>query len=158
MRLRRILSVFYVLVFSAIFFSCETGAQEVDLKENEAQRNAVYDQILNDQELFTQFMNRIMQNDQSMNWMSGHQDMMQEMYSRESMQMMMQNNPEMMDDVMQRMMSAMQQDTTLMRRNPQMRQQMMENMMNMMQQDTIMYNQMQQRMQQHHMGGTNRMN
>lgn len=155
----RINNVLYVLSFSAFFFACETGVQEeVDLRENEAQRNAVYDQILNDEELFRDFMNRMSQNDQSIDWMVSNRDMMQEMYSREHMQTMMRENPQMMNNMMQEMMAAMQRDTTMMHQNPAMRERMMENMMNMMQQDTAMYNQMQQRMQQPRMGGTNRIN
>ncbi|MEX2336433.1 MAG: hypothetical protein WD555_04090 [Fulvivirga sp.] len=60
-----ITNVFYVLSLSSILLACETGTQEVDLKDNEAQRNAVYDQILNDEELFTDFMNSMSRNDQS---------------------------------------------------------------------------------------------
>ncbi|WP_029035180.1 hypothetical protein [Salinimicrobium terrae] len=154
----RITSIVYVLLFAFLLSACENDAQEIDLKQNEVQRSAVYDQILDDEELFTEFINRMHQNDQAVNLMVSHRDMMQQMYNQEHMEMMMQEHPNMMGAMMQHMMSAMQQDNTMMRQNPQIRQQMMQNMMNMMDQDSVMYNEMEQRMQHHHMGGPDRMN
>lgn len=152
-------NVLYVLSLSVLFLACENNVQEdIDLQENEFQRNAVYAQILNDEELFMEFMNRMSQDHQSMDWIVSNESMMREMFSEEHMETMMRENPEIRENMMREMMNAMQQDTIMMRQNPAMREQMMENMMNLMQQDTAIYNQMQQRMQQHHMGGATRRN
>ncbi|MGB7786218.1 MAG: hypothetical protein WBL27_08970 [Salinimicrobium sp.] len=133
------------LLFLLFLTSCD---RDVDLKEDEALRDNVYEQILSDQELFNEFMEEMRESDMPMTWMSQHKPMMRNMYSRNQVRRMMQNNPEVIDSLMQNMVVMMEQDSTMFRRNPQMHRRMMQHLMMMMQRDTAMYGQMQQMMQQ----------
>lgn len=114
--------------------------QEVDLKENEQLKEKVFDQILNDDELRTEFTSRMRQN----------RSMMQRLYSGNQMREMMRSNPEMRQQMMRNMMEIMG-DSTMVRPDPAMRRQMMQNMMNIMERDTAMQNRMREMMQRHHM-------
>lgn len=139
------------LLLISLFFACDDRERGIDLQENEENREEVYQQILNDEELFSEFMNEMRESRRSMEWMASDRPMMRNMYGRQQVQSMMKNHPEMMDSVMQEMMT-MHWDTTRMHRNPQMRQRMMQNMMRMMEQDTAMYREMQERMQENRTG------
>lgn len=170
---RLIITAFSGLLFIA-FTGCNNSeaasSQEVDLKKNEQLKERVFEQILNDEELFTDFTKKMRADRQAMQWMQENRPMMQEFYGRRQMQDMMRRNPEMRRNMMQ----MMQSDTTFMPRTPQMRQQMMQNMMRMMEKDTsrmnpeireqmlenmrrmmerdtVMQNRMQQMMQGNHM-------
>lgn len=142
--------------------------KEVDLKENEQLKEEVFEQILNDEELFMDFTRTMREDGNAMQWMRENQSMMQDFYGGKEMQNMMRGNPEMrqnmMENIMQMMMDTafmpsnnqmrhqmrqnlwrmMERDTS--RMNPEMREQMLEYMRRMMVRDTIMQNQMQQMM------------
>ncbi len=135
------LAVVMGIMVSAIFISCEEREQEINLAENEAQRQEVYDQILSDEELFNEFMGEMTEN----------RDMMRNMYTREQVEAMMLADPDIIDSVVVGMYSVMERDT-MMRQNPERRERMMRNMMNMMERDTAMHRMMQERMQERHMG------
>lgn len=138
---------FGLLLFLFLLNSCDRE-KEIDLSEDEAVRNDVYEQILSDEQLFNEFVEEMRESDRPMQWMSQHKPMMRNMYGRNQVRRMMRNNPEMMDSLMQGMFIMMEDDTTMFRRNPQMRQRMMQHFMMMMERDTSMYGQMQQMMQQ----------
>lgn len=140
-----------MLFFLFTLSSCD-NEPDVDLAEDPELRNDVYNQILNNEELFTEFMTEMRQSDTSMQWMRQNKPMMRNMYGRNQVRSMMRNNPEVIDSLMQGMMTTMEQDTTMFRRNPQMHQRMMQHMMMMMDRDTAMYDQMQQRMQERRKG------
>lgn len=124
--------------------------QEIDLKKNEQLKEKVFEQILNDEELFNDFTSKMRGNSQSMQWMRENRPMMQNFYDGKQMQNMMRRNPEMRQKMMQNMMQMMESDTTFMPRNPQMRQQMMQNMLKMMERDTTRMNpEMREQMLEH---------
>ncbi|WP_324720998.1 hypothetical protein [Salinimicrobium sp. HB62] len=125
------------MLFVAAFVSCDDEEEEIDLTENEMQKQEVFNQILNDEELFTEFMTRVRDNEQ----------MLRNMYTREQVEAMMMADPEVIDVVLTDIHSIMIEDTTLLR-NPERRERMMQNMTTMMERDTAMYREMQQRMQQ----------
>ncbi|WP_029036938.1 hypothetical protein [Salinimicrobium xinjiangense] len=133
----RNLSLLLGILFSTIFISCEEREREINLAENEEQRQEVYRQILNDEELFAEFMAEM------------HQDRgaMRNLYTRKQVEATMMADPEVMDAVMVGMYEVIEQDTMLLR-NPERRERMMQNMTRMMERDTAMYRQMQERMQE----------
>ncbi len=138
--------VLYMLpLFLFSLLSCDSD-DRIDLAEDPEEREAVYQQILNDEQLFTEFMNEMRENDQSMQWMRSDRPMMRNIYGRRHMQQVMANHPEVIDTMMMQGM-MMQQDTTMYRRNPEMQRRMIEHMIIMMERDTSMYRQMQERMQ-----------
>lgn len=149
-------SFFLKTGFAALFLLLTLNAcdndREVNLATDEELRDDVYEQILSDQELFTEFMEEMRESDKPMQWMAEHKPMMRNMYGRNQVRHMMRNNPETMDSLMQGMMIMMEQDTTMFRRNPEMHQRMMQHIMMMMERDTAMYGEMQRRMQQQRMG------
>ncbi|MGM1057441.1 MAG: hypothetical protein ACQEWG_16265 [Bacteroidota bacterium] len=114
--------------------------QEIDLKRNEQLKERVFEQILSDEELFSDFTGKMRENSQAMQWMRENRPMMQNFYGGKQMQDMIRRNPEMRQNMMQNMMQLMERDTTFMPRNPEMRQQMMQNMLRMMERDTTRMN------------------
>ncbi|GAB2775670.1 hypothetical protein [Salinimicrobium soli] len=131
--------------------SCDND-RDVNLATDQELREDVYDQILNDEELFTEFMEEMRESEKPMQWMAQHKPMMRNMFTRNQMRRTMRNDPDVIDSVMQGMMYVMEEDTTMFRRNPEMHQRMMQHIMMMMERDTAMYGEMQRRMQQHQMG------
>lgn len=134
------LAVIFGVLLSTMLISCEEREGEINLAENEEQRQEVYQQILNDEELFAEFMAE-MQDDRNM---------MRNMYTREQVEASMMADPEVMDNVLVGMYAVMEQDSMLMR-NPERRERMMQNMTRMMERDTAMYRQMQEKMQERQM-------
>lgn len=157
MSLMRNLNKLIITAFSGLLLmtciacnNSETASfQEIDLKRNEQLKERVFEQILNDEELFNDFTGKMRENSQAMQWMRENRPMMQNFYGGKQMQDMMRRNPEMRENMMQNMMRMMERDTT--RMNPEMREQMLENMMRMMARDTVMQNRRQQMMQGKHM-------
>lgn len=133
------------LVCLFLFSACEE--ERIDLKENTEQRNEVFNQILEDEELFTQFMDEMRGNENTMDWMRNHRGMMRNFYGKKQVTHMMRNKPEVMDSVMQGMIMFYDRDTT-MQGSPEWRNRMRQHMMIMMERDTVMYKQMQEQMQQ----------
>lgn len=128
------------MMLSTVFISCEEQEEEINLAENEMQREEVFQQILNDEDLFTEFIAEMRDNRQ----------MMRNLYTREQVEAMMMTDPEVIDAVLVDIYSTIERDSMLLR-NPERREQVMRNMMNMMERDTAMYREMQQRMQQNRM-------
>ena len=89
-----------VLSLAAILISSfsgkvKTGMLEVDLLHNEEQREQVFNQILNEEKLFREFMNRL----------AGHPKGMKMM--RENRMQMMREHLEMREETMEEMMQMM---------------------------------------------------
>jgi len=97
------------LIITALASCYNESVASIDLAANDLQKEAAFSQILGDQELFNEFMNRMMQDAQSMHWMMEDGEFMQHMFSDESIDYMMQHNqrlnPETMRDMMQRHLS-----------------------------------------------------
>lgn len=128
------------IFISLLFASCEEREQEINLVENEEQRQEVYEQILNDEQLFTEFMTQVRED----------KVMMRNIYTREQVEASMMADPEVMDAVIIGMYGAIEQDSMLLR-NPERRERMMQNMTTMMSRDTAMYREMQERMEENRM-------
>lgn len=149
-------STFSGLLLLFLFFaSCDNDDRVVNLTDNPEAREDVYEQILNDEQLFGEFMNELRENRQSMEWMDNNRPMMNRMYGKERMNSMMRRNPQMRDSMMQGMISSMEMDTS-MRATPQMRKRMLQHMSLMMQRDTAFARQLQQMVQQQTSSGMNR--
>ena len=163
-----------LMTFMACNNSDAASFQEIDLKKNEQLKEKVFEQILNDEELFRDFTMKMRENGQSMQWMRENRPMMQDFYGSRQMQDMMRWNPDIRHNMLQNMMQMMERDTAFMSRNPEMSQQMMQNLLKMMErdpnrinpamrqqllehmrkmmeQDTVLQTQMQQMMEGNHM-------
>lgn len=121
---------------------------DIDLRENKVQRQEVYSQILNDQDLFTEFMEEIRQNRQSMLRMGTSRPMMQHFYGRDQMRSMMRRDPLLRQELMRNMMTIMEKDTLMMTGDTTMTREMIQNMETMMQQDSLVQERMLQRLRE----------
>lgn len=148
------LSILLLMVVTSCNNSTAAQSQEVHLKKNEQLKERVFEQIMSDEELLTEFLNEMHEDRQAMEWMRGNQPMVQSVYGGNNMRNMMRQNPEMRQQMMQNMMEMMDNDTT-MRPDPEMRRKMMQSMMRMMEQDTAMQNRMREMMQRHRMRENN---
>src|SRR5690606_4326319 len=144
---KKFYSLLFLLFFVVLISGCDR-AQDVDLKDDVETRQDVFDQILNDEELFTEFVGQMRESDQSMEWMRANRPMMRSMYSRRQVQALMRENPETLDSLMEGMMTSMQKDTT------RIRQRMRQNWFRMMEEDTMFNRQMQERFRERR-GGQN---
>ncbi len=89
--------------------------KEINLSENENLLEDVYEQILNDRELFNDFMVKMMQNEQAVGWMIDHEQMMGTMFSEQNMMDLMHNHPNMVDLMMDNMMDIAREDSAVAR-------------------------------------------
>lgn len=105
------LSVILVLTVTGFVINSDTNGSN-DLTKNTKLKNDVFGQIINNRELFTDFMNDMMQHPQSMQWMMNNQGMMQYMFSDNHLGYMMHNNSYMRQMMMQNMMNTIQSDST----------------------------------------------
>lgn len=117
-----------------------SASQEVDLKGNEQLKERIFEQILHDEELFTDFTRQMREDRKAMQWMRENRPMMQDFYGGKQMQDMMHGNPEMRQYMIENMMQMMEMDTTFMPQNREMRQQMRQNLWRMMERDTSRMN------------------
>jgi hypothetical protein len=102
-----------VIFLSLTGFMTDPGKSgSVDLTKDAQLKENVFHQIMNNRELFNEFMNDMMQNPQSIQWMMNNQGMMQYMYSGNSMGYMMDNYPGMRQMMMQNMMNTIWSDST----------------------------------------------
>lgn len=130
-----------IFLVAGLSLACDRD-QDVDLKKDEAVKRSVYNQILNDEELFNEFMDQMRNSRRSMDWLRANKPMMRNMYSHRQVQAMMKQDPEVLDSLMQGMISHRLRDTTL------MHQRMRQNWFRMMERDTALYRQMKERFQQ----------
>ncbi len=124
-----------LLVFST-FTSCDEDEERVpDLSGNPEAREEIYEQILSDEELLSEFINDMGENDMAMENFSNNPQMTNRMYGGDRMHRMMRDNPQMRDSMMQGMMMGMERDSTH-RPTPQMRERMLQHIQMMMQRDS----------------------
>jgi hypothetical protein len=143
---RKVFGALPYLVFLVTIIASCNREQTVDLKKDEDVRQEVFKQILNDEELFKEFLTQMEDSRRSVEWMSANRPMMRKLYSRRQVQAMMQENPEVLDSIMQGMMTSMQRDTT------RMRKRMWQSWSRRIERDTVMYRQMKERFQKHEEG------
>ncbi|HYW95100.1 MAG TPA: hypothetical protein VE870_05905 [Bacteroidales bacterium] len=121
-------------IFSFILFTggCSyknDASSNINLIQNQAQKEEAYNQILQNENLFNDFMQQMAGRPRSMEWMMQDPSVMNRMFTTENFSYMMNHNPE-------------------------LHQQMMTNMMYMFQNDSSYYQQWNSMMQnQHNMGG-----
>ena len=97
----------------------------IRLTEDEQSKEAVFRQILADEELLNEFLNELNQNEEAMEFMMSHGKFMRQVYSVEF-------------------------TSKLVRQNPDMREVMIQNIIGMMQQDSSTYQDMNERMEEFH--------
>jgi hypothetical protein len=106
----------FILVITLLLFTgyvTDPGAgASTDLTKNSELKTSVFNQIISNRELFTEFMNNMMQNPQSMQWMMNDQGMVQYMFSGNHLGYMMHHNQGMSRLMMQNMMNTIQADST----------------------------------------------
>jgi len=117
------INIFILSVFLVLFmFSCaENYNSEIDLSENEEQREQAFEQILNNEEVFNAFMDRMMEETESMHWMMENQNMMNTMFREDNLDYIMSHNENMHQHMMQNMGDVIYSDTSRMRQWEMMR-------------------------------------
>jgi len=109
-----ILLVGAIFVIAAGLTSCSNnGDANIDLAENEQQKEEVFGQIMNNEQVFNDFMNRMMEDTESMHRMMENRQFMNHMFTDENLNYIMEHH-EGMD---RHMMEGMR---NMMNRNPSM--------------------------------------
>ena len=125
-----------MLLMLSFFTSCDDDEGRVpDLSGNPEAREEVYDQILSDEQLLSEFFDDMGENDMAMESITNNAGMRSRMYSGNRMHQMMRNNPQMRDSIMNGMMMGMEGDST-MQPSPQMRERMLQHVQIMVQRDS----------------------
>lgn len=120
-----LLSILTGLVFSILIIGCantQDSSDNINLMKNDQVKKQAFQQILNNRQLFIDFMNEMMQNHQSMQWMMGNSQMMHQMFGESNLHYMMQQNSNMRNYMMQNMMSIARNDSSFARQWNQMMQ------------------------------------
>jgi lipopolysaccharide biosynthesis regulator YciM len=131
--------IFYSLPFFLFIFLFSACEQELEFEADELRASPelqqdVFNLIASDQDMLNNFFGTLSQQPQEMQQLVNNQQFLQQAFSEQNLQTMLQQNPQMLETMMSNLMSAVQADTTMqqrMRQNPRMRE-MMQGM------DTIM--------------------
>ena len=111
-----------LLIYGCTGKSTTTG--NMDLAQNESQRNEAFNQIMQNRDMMHDFMNQVWQNQQAMHWMMQDTSFMGHMFNRENVSYMMDQNPSLMDAMMQNMASMLDSNQSYMQHwNSMMQQQ-----------------------------------
>ena len=86
---------------------------KIDLSANEQQKEEAFTQILTNQELLNDFMNEMMAQPTSMNWMMENGRFMNHMFDQENLDYMRKHNPEIDNHMMNNMMYMLDRDTSI---------------------------------------------
>ncbi len=104
------------LMIGILVSSCsDMNNAKIDLSANEQQKEEAFNQILNNQELMNDFMNEMMTQPTSMNWMMENGQFMNHMFNQDNMDYMREHNPEIDNHMMNNMMNMMNRDTSFAR-------------------------------------------
>lgn len=117
------IALFSLAAALLLWIGCSQQADVSSMLKNAESKDKVFSAILDDHELMTEFMTKMMSNEHAMMMMKGNHDMMGRMMGDGNMMQMMKDNP----DMMHNMMSGMMKDG-----------QMMGHMMQMMNQEGMM--------------------
>ena len=131
-----------LLMIAGFFTACQQPQSCEQVLADEPQRKEVMQTIANNQEMTTEMVDMMMNNEQGQMMMSGNREMMgMIMGNQQMMQEMVKENPGMMQNMMQNMMQMCQNDSAqckqmaeMMSGNPAM----MQSMMGMMHQKGMM--------------------
>lgn len=109
------LNRYYVLVLTAILpLGCTIqDTKEVDLNKDKDLREIVYNQIINNQELFNEFMLDAMENQNAMHWMMDNETFMHDMFSSENFDYMMKHRSGMANYMMEEFYDNISNDSLL---------------------------------------------
>ena len=102
-----------LIIISVVIISAGFMYDKINLKEDKALREEVYQQILSDKALMNEFMDRMMNNQQSMYWMMENGPMMHRMFDSDNLQYIMHHNMDMSDHMYNHMMMAAENDSTI---------------------------------------------
>lgn len=119
------IALFSLAAALLLWIGCGQQADVNSVLKNAESKDKVFSAILEDHELMTEFMTKMMSNEHAMMMMKGNHDMMGKMMDGGNMMQMMNDSP----DMMHNMMSGMMKDG-----------QMMGHMMQMMNQEGMMSN------------------
>ena len=104
------------LMIGILVSSCsDMNNVKIDLSANEQQKEEAFNQILNNQELMNDFMNEMMTQPNSMNWMMENGQFMNHMFNQDNMDYMREHNPEIDNHMMNNMMNMIDRDTSFAR-------------------------------------------
>ena len=104
------------LMIGILVSSCsDMNNSKIDLSANEQQKEEAFNQILNNQELMNDFMNEMMTQPNSMNWMMENGQFMNHMFNQDNMDYMREHNPEIDNHMMNNMMNMIDRDTSFAR-------------------------------------------
>lgn len=105
-----------MLMIGITVSSCsDMNNAKIDLSANEQQKEEAFNQILNNQELMNDFMNKMMTQPNSMNWIMENGQFMNHMLNQDNMDYMREHNPEIDNHMMNNMMNMMDRDTSFAR-------------------------------------------
>lgn len=104
------LILFSLAAITFIWVGCGQQADVNTMLKNTDTKGKVFSAILEDHELMTEFMAKMMANEHAMMMMKGNHDMMGKMMGDGNMMQMMKDNP----DMMHNMMSGMMKDGKMM--------------------------------------------
>ncbi len=93
-----------------------TSNSNIDLSNNQQQKEEAFQQIINNEKLFDEFMNQTMDNTRSMHWMMGNQQFMNNMFTDENLDYIMEHNAGLDNHMMNNMMNRINRDTTTARK------------------------------------------
>ncbi len=131
-----------ILMITGFFASCQQPRGTMQVLADESQRKEVMQTIVNDQEMMTEMVDMMMNNEQGIMMMSGNREMMGMMMgNRQMMQDMVKENPGIMQNMMQNMMQMCQNDSSQCNKMAEMmsgNHAMMQSMMGMMHQKGMM--------------------
>ena len=103
-----------VLMIGILVSGCsDMNNTNIELSANEQQKEEAFNQILNNQELLNDFMNEMMVQPTSMNWMMENGRFMNHMFNQENMDYMRKHNPEIDNHMMNNMMYMLDRDTSI---------------------------------------------
>ena len=143
--------IFKYLTATGIMLILITGCEpepRINLVQNDALREDVFMQIIQNEELFNEFIEETRQDEQAMNWMVSQGPVMPDAWGQDRMRSMIQENPEFVDSLMLNMTRVMESDTSLLQNRPQIHRRMMNHLLSVVEQDTALWNEMQRRMEE----------
>ncbi|MFW5831144.1 MAG: hypothetical protein ACOCVA_02750 [Prolixibacteraceae bacterium] len=106
--------IFIPALFTGILFTqCETEPKEIDLENNPELREEVFEQILNNREVYKAFVMEMRENTTAMDWTMEDPGFTREMFRKENLQKIRKHNQEMDNQMMDDMITRMEEDTSV---------------------------------------------
>jgi|GEM_PF-2545783 len=109
------LTALLVIVFAGCSGNISSNTN-IDLPNNQQQKEEAFQQIINNEKLFNEFMNQTMDNTSSMHWMMENRQFMNNMFTDENLDYIMEHNTGVDNHMMNNMMNRINRDTTTARK------------------------------------------